>query len=119
MQIAVWTAGGAGLAFVGDADRLTFVYAGRNAHFHNAFFHLPAGAATRGAMFFHNRSLAATLRASGDHAKHAAKSLLGDASLPAALWADHGAGSDRKSTRLNSSHGYISYAVFCLKKKIY
>src|SRR2546422_3563639 len=32
---------------------------------------------------------------------------------------DHqGLGStDRKSTRLNSSHGYISYAVFCLKKK--
>src|SRR5687768_17664519 len=29
------------------------------------------------------------------------------------LWADL----DRKSTRLNSSHGYISYAVFCLKKK--
>src|SRR5687768_8001076 len=27
------------------------------------------------------------------------------------------AGVDRKSTRLNSSHGYISYAVFCLKKK--
>src|SRR2546429_4084877 len=34
---------------------------------------------------------------------------------PAALAvADH---PDRKSTRLNSSHGYISYAVFCLKKK--
>src|SRR2546422_8528802 len=34
--------------------------------------------------------------------------------------ADHGACDviqDRKSTRLNSSHGYISYAVFCLKKK--
>src|SRR5205809_4039535 len=29
------------------------------------------------------------------------------------------AGAERKSTRLNSSHGYISYAVFCLKKKIY
>src|SRR2546422_7342941 len=29
-------------------------------------------------------------------------------------WVDH---LDRKSTRLNSSHGYISYAVFCLKKK--
>src|SRR2546422_11202806 len=29
---------------------------------------------------------------------------------------DRGTG-DRKSTRLNSSHGYISYAVFCLKKK--
>src|SRR5205809_2558102 len=28
-------------------------------------------------------------------------------------WSDR----DRKSTRLNSSHGYISYAVFCLKKK--
>src|SRR2546429_1499529 len=26
-------------------------------------------------------------------------------------------GEDRKSTRLSSSHGYISYAVFCLKKK--
>src|SRR2546429_4484002 len=29
-------------------------------------------------------------------------------------WTHNG---DRKSTRLNSSHGYISYAVFCLKKK--
>src|SRR5687768_18172399 len=28
-----------------------------------------------------------------------------------------GTDADRKSTRLNSSHGYISYAVFCLKKK--
>src|SRR2546422_9800515 len=28
-----------------------------------------------------------------------------------------GTARDRKSTRLNSSHGYISYAVFCLKKK--
>src|SRR6266436_9044201 len=30
---------------------------------------------------------------------------------------DRDAVGDRKSTRLNSSHGYISYAVFCLKKK--
>src|SRR3989449_4463077 len=30
---------------------------------------------------------------------------------------EHDVGADRKSTRLNSSHGYISYAVFCLKKK--
>src|SRR5687768_18070881 len=29
----------------------------------------------------------------------------------------YGRDRDRKSTRLNSSHGYISYAVFCLKKK--
>src|SRR3712207_8996874 len=31
--------------------------------------------------------------------------------------AGKGAGADRKSTRLNSSHANISYAVFCLKKK--
>src|SRR3712207_7512822 len=31
---------------------------------------------------------------------------------------DDGAAQDRKSTRLNSSHANISYAVFCLKKKI-
>src|SRR2546429_5700984 len=42
--------------------------------------------------------------------------------VPAELgYGDRGAGADigpdRKSTRLNSSHGYISYAVFCLKKK--
>src|SRR2546429_7271163 len=29
-----------------------------------------------------------------------------------------GRGADRKSTRLNSSHGYNSHAVFCLKKKL-
>src|SRR2546429_7308452 len=32
-------------------------------------------------------------------------------------WSPRCATPDRKSTRLNSSHGYISYAVFCLKKK--
>src|SRR2546422_7200221 len=38
--------------------------------------------------------------------------------LFAAPWLDFaGMWLDRKSTRLNSSHGYISYAVFCLKKK--
>src|SRR5687768_18261283 len=31
----------------------------------------------------------------------------------------HDRKADRKSTRLNSSHGYTSYAVFCLKKKIH
>src|ERR1041385_9357410 len=34
-----------------------------------------------------------------------------------AAWRTGGRRSDRKSTRLNSSHGYNSYAVFCLKKK--
>src|SRR5205809_4690473 len=37
--------------------------------------------------------------------------------LARGLTQDLGRGADRKSTRLNSSHGYISYAVFCLKKK--
>src|SRR3712207_8692124 len=32
-------------------------------------------------------------------------------------WPGHGRERDRKSTRLNSSHANISYAVFCLKKK--
>src|SRR5207248_11654509 len=32
-------------------------------------------------------------------------------------WTVHPGGKDRKSTRLNSSHRTISYAVFCLKKK--
>src|SRR3712207_8053160 len=37
--------------------------------------------------------------------------------LTTAVRCDFGAGTDRKSTRLNSSHANISYAVFCLKKK--
>src|SRR5712675_1674707 len=36
---------------------------------------------------------------------------------PVKRWAPQRIRADRKSTRLNSSHGYISYAVFCLKKK--
>src|SRR5438128_7218309 len=41
----------------------------------------------------------------------------GDCSLFGTRAARGGADIDRKSTRLNSSHGSISYAVFCLKKK--
>src|SRR6266850_3526043 len=37
--------------------------------------------------------------------------------VPAPVAARHAQGRDRKSTRLNSSHLVISYAVFCLKKK--
>src|SRR5687768_17803426 len=40
-----------------------------------------------------------------------------DGSAHAVLAVRRSCASDRKSTRLNSSHGYISYAVFCLKKK--
>src|SRR2546427_5017188 len=39
------------------------------------------------------------------------------ADLNAAINIEHRWGEDRKSTRLNSSHSQISYAVFCLKKK--
>src|SRR5205809_4110246 len=41
----------------------------------------------------------------------------GDSALATPLDVASAAAPDRKSTRLNSSHGYISYAVFCLKKK--
>src|SRR2546422_4718357 len=46
----------------------------------------------------------------GDGTLLAAARLLGEHTVPILPV-------DRKSTRLNSSHGYISYAVFCLKKK--
>src|SRR2546422_1780863 len=65
--------------------------------------------------------------------EHQAPDAVDNRLRPAAVVApEHGAGqapgdrlaarigppvADRKSTRLNSSHGYISYAVFCLKKK--
>src|SRR5436190_13071007 len=42
---------------------------------------------------------------------------LHDVLRPAAVPGEQHAGRDRKSTRLNSSHTVISYAVFCLKKK--
>src|SRR2546422_11331766 len=54
---------------------------------------------------------------SGDHgadARHSRQLPVGDLSAQPRR-AD--TREDRKSTRLNSSHGYISYAVFCLKKK--
>src|SRR2546426_2639013 len=47
----------------------------------------------------------------------AASSELGAPMFGGRLLVDEGAQSDRKSTRLNSSHLVISYAVFCLKKK--
>src|SRR5687768_18074397 len=53
--------------------------------------------------------------------RHHAEAAVAPGQAPRVL--DHEAGAvvaderDRKSTRLNSSHGYISYAVFCLKKK--
>src|SRR5687768_17672280 len=56
-------------------------------------------------------------------ARQAPEGALDQAAQPRGVLAEHTLhdlvfeGEDRKSTRLNSSHGYISYAVFCLKKK--
>src|SRR2546422_3523109 len=52
----------------------------------------------------------------GDQQREAGASLL-VADADVALFVERHGSLDRKSTRLNSSHGYISYAVFCLKKK--
>src|SRR2546422_8375192 len=62
---------------------------------------------------FHN--LAKRYGVAGTNGLHG--DLLGDAGLHPHPRSPHRALRDRKSTRLNSSHGYISYAVFCLKKK--
>src|SRR2546422_943469 len=54
----------------------------------------------------------------GPEARHHDRRLLGaEGRRRSAALARRSLGGDRKSTRLNSSHGYISYAVFCLKKK--
>src|SRR5687768_18051731 len=60
-------------------------------------------------------ALVACLRAHGGELRtgcHVARILTGAGRANGVVLAE-----DRKSTRLNSSHGYISYAVFCLKKK--
>src|SRR5256886_2931183 len=49
--------------------------------------------------------------------EHAGEVLLGDTPFAAANFVLGVPATDRKSTRLNSSHSQISYAVFCLKKK--
>src|SRR3712207_8407247 len=53
----------------------------------------------------------------GQHAAHHARARLVDAAHPVGDLVAPRGGQDRKSTRLNSSHANISYAVFCLKKK--
>src|SRR2546422_7038357 len=46
-----------------------------------------------------------------------AQNLIAEMESVVPFWRVNVTSQDRKSTRLNSSHGYISYAVFCLKKK--
>src|SRR3989449_3981651 len=70
---------------------------------------------TRGLSTSSTRSATATRAPFANKATHPASR----SSLPAGTGRPcTTAARDRKSTRLNSSHGYISYAVFCLKKKI-
>src|SRR2546430_7009654 len=57
-------------------------------------------------------------RRSGDHLREGVGATQGDPILlPDTSQRAESADEDRKSTRLNSSHSQISYAVFCLKKK--
>src|SRR3712207_8515538 len=58
--------------------------------------------------------------ASADQAALIQQTLMGEANANAdqVSTIDQGAGGDRKSTRLNSSHANISYAVLCLSKKL-
>src|SRR2546422_8352948 len=51
------------------------------------------------------------------HRKNIARSSSSSVTVSMSSTYSSTSGKDRKSTRLNSSHGYISYAVFCLKKK--
>src|SRR2546422_6110642 len=63
-------------------------------------------------------ALPISIRGSGDVSRsHPPGHVRGDGARPRRGPARRGCLRDRKSTRLNSSHGYISYAVFCLKKK--
>src|SRR5687768_17909573 len=75
---------------------------------------------TRGTLQQDARFGAVTSRSRSIPASFSAGRLLHQSPLTDASWFRSAATStveDRKSTRLNSSHGYISYAVFCLKKK--
>src|SRR2546422_8580737 len=87
--------------------------------FHLVFFFLMIRRPPRSTLFPYT-----TLFRSGHRANDSVRARVGgpwNACGSASAAGDKSRGSacglDRKSTRLNSSHGYISYAVFCLKKK--
>src|SRR5205809_4932714 len=85
------------------------------------FLRAPAPGA--GAHRVHHAAAAAPLAASmvleplGGFERLGARVLVGDVATAPGAEREAVRHQDRKSTRLNSSHGYISYAVFCLKKK--
>src|SRR2546429_5217020 len=68
--------------------------------------------------FFFNDTATTEIYTLSLHALFRSQDPIGCSSKPGKHESVSGSASlDRKSTRLNSSHGYISYAVFCLKKK--
>src|SRR5690349_22030982 len=81
----------------------------------------------RSTLFPYTTLFRSTLRAGGDEQHAARRELFGGVDVDQQVVGDaqqaelardlHVAHQDRKSTRLNSSHVEISYAVFCLKKK--
>src|SRR2546429_6407922 len=88
------------------------------AEFYNTFFALPPGPGSWRGHFVcpHGVRLKGFERdGAAVSAPERSPTLTPDSLLPG--HAKNDAQQDRKSTRLNSSHGYISYAVFCLKKK--
>src|SRR5258708_27258820 len=66
-----------------------------------------------------SRVVGTVIDSSGAPVPQAAVKLINEGTQAAFNTETGAAGTDRKSTRLNSSHQIISYAVFCLKKKIY
>src|SRR5439155_1890672 len=72
----------------GDADSLAFMHAGGDFDIDGLLLQLPAGAATARTVIANHRSAPAAVGAGGNHPKHSAKTLLGDAALPSALRAD-------------------------------
>src|SRR2546429_7074955 len=81
------------------------------------FFFLMIRRPPRSTLFPYTTLFRSTLRVDENRLMKSRVSHLRRGFLLLALCAT-GCNRDRKSTRLNSSHGYISYAVFCLKKKI-
>src|SRR2546422_7240204 len=80
-----------------------------------SFFFLMIRRPPRSTLFPYTTLFRSPVKGPGDHGQ------IGDVDGAIARRGDddieHPRDGDRKSTRLNSSHGYISYAVFCLKKK--
>src|SRR2546430_12530351 len=94
-------------------------------HFCHSFFFLMIRRPPRSTLFPYTTLFRSLLYGKGDNGKstllEVILSILGDyaqsAEFKAFLARDNEGIRDRKSTRLNSSHSQISYAVFCLKKK--